>query len=87
MKIIIEGRVQGVGYRYFVLAEAKRMGLLGTVRNLYDGNVEVVAQGDDEALERFKAALKEGPRMGFVRNIRVAEVVNPPKFLDFRMVY
>lgn len=58
---IVQGRVQGVGFRWFVWREAERLGLGGFARNLRDGTVEVVSQGPDEALERLEAALRRGP--------------------------
>jgi acylphosphatase len=67
---LVSGHVQGVGYRYFVLAAAGRLGIRGYVRNLSNGDVEVHAEGDEAALERFKRELEQGPRMA-----RVTEVV------------
>jgi acylphosphatase len=57
----VMGRVQGVGFRYFTYAAAKREGLTGYVRNLPDGAVEAVAEGEREALERFEIAINNGP--------------------------
>ena len=67
---LIRGRVQGVGYRYFALEAAQRHGINGYARNLYSGEVEVHAEGDEEALERFKLEIGQGPRMA-----RVTEIV------------
>jgi len=58
---MVRGRVQGVGFRWFVWREADRLGLGGFARNLRDGTVEVVSQGPDEALDRFAQALRRGP--------------------------
>jgi len=58
---VVRGRVQGVGFRWFVWREAERLGLGGFARNLGDGTVEVVSQGPDEALDRLEAALRRGP--------------------------
>jgi len=58
---IVKGRVQGVGFRYFVKNEAKALGLIGWVRNLPDGTVEVWAQGPFSILEQFMQRLKTGP--------------------------
>jgi acylphosphatase len=58
---MVRGRVQGVGFRWFVWREADRLGLGGFARNLRDGAVEVVSQGPDEALDRFAQALRRGP--------------------------
>jgi len=59
--VIIEGRVQGVGFRYHVLKTADELELTGWVRNLRDGRVEVLAEGDLESLNRLLAALRKGP--------------------------
>ena len=58
---IVQGRVQGVGFRWFVWREAGRLGLGGFARNLRDGTVEVVSQGPDDALDRLEQALRRGP--------------------------
>jgi acylphosphatase len=58
---LVEGRVQGVGFRYSCYAEACRLGLSGWVRNTPDGNVEVWAEGNPETLEKFFAWLSHGP--------------------------
>ena len=67
---LIRGRVQGVGYRYFALGTAERLGVKGFARNLTTGDVEVHAEADDVTLELYKRELKRGPRMA-----RVTEVV------------
>jgi acylphosphatase len=72
-RYFIQGRVQGVGYRYFVLREAERLGVSGFARNLPDGRVEVVAEGRDEDLLAFEGRLKEGPAFSGVSEVeRVA---------------
>ncbi len=55
------GLVQGVGFRYFVLRHARSLGLKGLVRNLDDGSVEVVAEGQAQALEQLLSRLQQGP--------------------------
>jgi acylphosphatase len=59
---LIQGRVQGVGYRWFVHREASELNLRGWVRNTEEGEVEVVASGDDGDLAELRASLKRGPR-------------------------
>ena len=58
---VIAGRVQGVGFRFFVEDAAAREGVHGWVRNLPDGRVEARIEGDAEAVERVEAALRRGP--------------------------
>jgi len=58
---VVRGHVQGVGFRYTTQAEARKLGLGGWVRNLYDGSVEVDAEGDRPQLELFLAFLHRGP--------------------------
>jgi acylphosphatase len=60
-RFIISGRVQGVGYRYFALRQAERYGISGYVRNLDDGRVEVLAQGEEADVTAFLDALRQGP--------------------------
>ena len=60
-RFVIRGRVQGVGFRYFVQSVASRESIAGWVRNLDDGRVETAAAGDADAMERFERALREGP--------------------------
>ena len=65
----ITGRVQGVGFRYFAWDAARREGLTGVVRNLPDGSVEAIAEGDREALDRFEAAISQGPAGARVHHV------------------
>ena len=67
---VVRGRVQMVGFRYFVLEEAQALRLTGWVRNGADGQtVEVVAEGSEERLERLEAALRDGPRLAQVKTV------------------
>ena len=67
----VAGRVQGVGYRYFVQAEAARLELSGTVRNLPDGGVAVEAEGPRPALHELLGRLREGPPAARVTSVDV----------------
>ena len=69
---VVRGRVQGVGYRYFVLERARALKLSGHVSNLPDGAVHVVAAGPRECLERLLASLRKGPFMARVDDVSVA---------------
>jgi acylphosphatase len=62
LHVIVEGIVQGVGFRWFVERRAQARSLRGYVRNRYDGSVEVEAEGEKEALEEFLVELRAGPR-------------------------
>jgi acylphosphatase len=71
LRAIVHGRVQGVGFRYFVLEVATGLGLTGYVRNRPDGSVEVEAEGSRDSLELLLAELRRGPSLSHVE--RVAE--------------
>ncbi len=62
MHYLVKGRVQGVGFRWFVHREAAELGLRGKVRNTDAGHVEIVAAGDVEALNELRQALNQGSR-------------------------
>jgi acylphosphatase len=63
------GRVQGVGYRWFVMRKAKSLGLSGWVKNRFDGSVEIEVQGDSESLDLFELAVRDGPRLAMVSDL------------------
>ncbi len=63
---VVSGKVQGVSFRYFVVEQARELNLTGWVRNLWNGNVEVTAEGSRQDLETLLRALHEGPPMARV---------------------
>src|SRR5512133_1903541 len=67
---VVEGHVQGVGFRYFVLAKAQQLNLTGWVRNTAGGDVEVLAEGSREDLDTLMESLRQGPRSSFVTKVR-----------------
>lgn len=69
---IIHGKVQGVWFRAWTADMARELGLTGWVRNLPDGGVEAVAQGDRQALERFVERLHDGPPLARVTRVDTA---------------
>jgi acylphosphatase len=69
--------VQGVGYRYFVLRAADRLGVSGYARNLPDGRVEVVAEGAEEALARLEDEMRRGPSFADVQGLEREPI--PPR--------
>ena len=87
VKFIISGRVQGVGYRWFVLNEAQLLGILGTVKNNYDGTVEVFAQSSLENIYKLKTALQKGPSMSRVDNILQTDQNENNQINEFRVVF
>lgn len=87
LKIHVHGRVQGVGYRYFTVHKAEFYGISGTVRNEPDGHVSIVAQGDEDKLDKFIHSLYKGPSLAFVRKITTEEYPSNTKYKDFKVVF
>ncbi|MFO8001840.1 MAG: acylphosphatase [Marinilabilia sp.] len=83
-RVIIGGRVQGVGFRYFVLDTAQRYEIKGYVRNMPGGSVEVDAEGEREQLERFLHECRQGPPQARVDSFRI-EDVPPYGYTRFRI--
>ncbi|OGL77929.1 hypothetical protein A3J43_00735 [Candidatus Uhrbacteria bacterium RIFCSPHIGHO2_12_FULL_54_23] len=71
LRLVISGRVQGVGFRWFVQREAEKLKLTGQVKNLPDGTVEVAAFGEKGALEELLNLCRQGPRASRVNDIHV----------------
>ena len=69
LHVTIEGHVQGVGFRYYISDQAQFIGLTGWVRNKYDGQVEVVAEGARPDLEKLLKYLQRGPSGAYVSKI------------------
>ena len=82
---MVTGTVQGVGFRWFVQRVACSSGLTGYVRNLPNGSVEMVAEGDEQALVRLVEALQNGPPGARVSNVTVAWSDAQNEFVDFRI--
>ena len=76
IRFVVRGRVQGVGFRWYVMVEAGRLGLAGYVRNLPDGTVEVVARGTREAVSALEEALARGPSTARVAGVEKQEVTH-----------
>ena len=74
VRALVSGRVQGVGFRWFVLRQARRSGVAGDVRNLADGRVEVRARGTAEGLEQLLGAVREGPPGARVDDLETREL-------------
>lgn len=72
-RFVVRGRVQGVGFRYFVEKQAQQLGLRGYAKNLSDGTVEVIAAGSPEAIDTLDGYLHEGPRLAIVAGVHQEE--------------
>ena len=83
---IVRGRVQGVGFRYFVERAAVELGLGGYVKNRVDGSVEVLAVGGTTQLEKLRADLRKGPSIARVDDVQESEVAVEP-VTGFQMRY
>ena len=81
----IHGRVQGVGFRYYVQEEACERGLVGWVRNCPDGSVEAVIQGDKETLEKMIASIHQGPPLARVQRVDVDWRIADPEIKEFEI--
>src|SRR5438477_5661605 len=72
-RFVVRGRVQGVGFRWFVEREAHLLGIAGWVRNNSDGSVEVLAMGTRDQLAGLRSRLQQGPRAARVDNVEESE--------------
>ncbi|MDX9784625.1 MAG: acylphosphatase [Spirochaetia bacterium] len=83
----VEGEVQGVGFRYAALGQARRLNLSGWVRNTQDGQVEVWAQGGDEAITAFLEWLHRGPAYAEVVNVRCTWQEPTSRYSSFEIAF
>lgn len=84
VKVLVTGRVQGVGFRYFTQLEARKRGITGRASNLRNGQVEVIAQGEADALAEFLQILRQSPLpYGKVTDVSVLELVVDPDLTSF----
>jgi acylphosphatase len=81
----VRGRVQGVGFRWFVEREAHMLGVAGWVRNNHDGSVEVLAQGTRDQLSGLHSRLREGPRAARVDAVEVSDATPVSELSSFRI--
>jgi acylphosphatase len=81
-RLVISGRVQGVGFRHWMLAQARTLGVYGWVRNRADGSVEALIDGDEAAVEEMLRACRRGPRLAVVEAIdeQLADPADQPDF-------
>jgi acylphosphatase len=87
-RFFVSGDVQGVGFRYFVLRHVQRRShLKGFVRNLYDGRVEVYAEGEEAELNELESTLRQGPQGSWVQQLIVQEENLTGQYQDFRITF
>ena len=86
-KFLINGDVQGVGYRYFAQRAAARHQVVGYAKNLRDGRVEVVAEGPRQQVESFKHDLATGPASGSVEQVEELHVETTGQYRSFRIEF
>jgi acylphosphatase len=77
LRLRVEGFVQAVGYRHFIIEEATRLGLDGWVRNRADGTVEILASGETKSVEALVAAAMRGPAGSNVKNVELHNAEPP----------
>jgi acylphosphatase len=84
-RYVVKGRVQRVGFRLFVEDAAERENVRGYVRNQHDGSVEVVAEGDADAVVRFEMAIRRGPLGARVDEVDTTELEPSNRFTAFHV--
>lgn len=82
-KAVLSGRVQGVGFRYFVESIASKYDISGYVRNTFDRKVEVVCQGEEEDLKQFIDEVKKGPAFSVITDVKIEEIKDSRKYSIF----
>jgi acylphosphatase len=87
LRITVSGWVQGVFFRHNTKRKADELGVMGTVRNLRDGSVEIVAEGDEDAIKRLVEWSKVGPPSARVKGIDITWEEVTREFKDFRIIY
>jgi len=85
IRAVVTGRVQGVGFRYFVQRSANTLGLKGWVRNLENGNVEFVVQGPAEDVDKMLSLVRSGPQLSWVKDVIVDPQQPDPTLLTFEI--
>jgi len=85
LRLRLHGRVQGVGFRYFVRSVARELGLAGRVRNLRDGSVEIEAAGEPASVEELKARVRQGPPGAAVAGLHEERLAAAPGWESFEI--
>lgn len=83
--LLLQGRVQGVSFRYYTMQEARSLGITGWVRNLWDGRVEVLLDGDEDAVKQMIEWCQHGPPSAAVENAEIVWEEATAEFSNFRV--
>ncbi|MFL6215438.1 MAG: acylphosphatase [Blastocatellia bacterium] len=86
-RFIVKGRVQGVGYRFFAIRAANRLGVVGRVRNLPDGTVEALVEGTADVVAEFRAELWRGPAYAQVSAVDETDIKPSGRYQSFDVEY
>ena len=85
-RFIVQGTVQGIFFRQFVKEHADNLGIVGFVRNLTGGDVEILAEGEIEKIERLSKFVKKGPEHSQIRHVQIEERKFSDEFKDFQIL-
>jgi len=86
VRFVVTGRVQGVGFRWFVRAEARPLGITGWIRNREDGAVVGEFEGREDAIDALQSVLEVGPPSAIVTNVEITEISDEvPSFNQFEI--
>ena len=86
VKLVVNGTVQGVFFRQYVKDYADKMAIRGFVRNLEDGTVEIVGEGENEDIDGFVLEIKRGPKHAQIRNVSVEEKKWSGDYKEFKVL-
>ena len=84
--VTISGNVQGVGFRFFTLKQAQRLNLVGTVKNMPNGSVDIVVEGDKSTIQTFTNHVRQGPRLAEVNSVDIEWQEPQNEFSKFRII-
>ena len=87
VKLAVSGKVQGVFFRHYTRQQALKLGLRGYVKNLANGDVEIVAQGNSSQVDRLIEWAKSGSPAAEVNNLKLEVMSNEDEFIDFAIRY
>lgn len=85
--IFVSGRVQGVGFRFRTKLKAEGLNLVGWVRNLDDGRVEILVEGEEENIKKLESWLKSEPFFTKIENLEIEEIIPSNQFESFEIRY